>query len=148
MWGWIKGNMNPIFQARVEKGNLVHDKDRFRHYLSGLPDGDYELILRKKKSQRSLNQNNYYWGVCIELISQHTGYDPDEIHEILKQMFLPKRMEIQTASGTIHKTISKSTTELDTKGMEEYLENIRRWAASELGCNVPEPNEISYEEER
>ncbi len=30
--------------------------------------------------------------------------------------------------------------------MEEYLENIRRWAAGELGVNIPEPNEVVIDE--
>jgi hypothetical protein len=39
----------------------------------------------------------------------------------------------------------RSTTSLNTVEMEEYVENIRRFAISELGCYIPEPNEIVYE---
>lgn len=93
---------------------------------------------------RSNQQNSYYWGVIIRELSEHTGYTSDEIHEVLKYKFISypivfHHKEIQSRDEEIY--VCKSTTELDTKEMEDYLSKIRTWASAELGVWIPEPNE-------
>tara|TARA_R100001244_G_scaffold122634_1_gene92271 strand:+ start:145 stop:504 length:360 start_codon:yes stop_codon:yes gene_type:complete len=95
-------------------------------------DGTYELSVFKKK--RSLPQNKYYWKVIVHMISEETGYTIDQAHGKLAQKFLLVR-----DSGTPY---ARSTTSLSTKEMEDYLENIRRWAAEFLSLNIPEPGEV------
>jgi hypothetical protein len=93
-----------------------------------------EVVIRKYKSKRSNEQNSYYWGVVLDILSKHTGYESDEMHEILKFKFLRKRINNDVE-------YVQSTTKLNTAEMEEYLEKVRRWAATELSCNIPLPNE-------
>lgn len=38
----------------------------------------------------------------------------------------------------------RSTTDLTTIEMEEYLSKIRTWASMTLSCYIPEPNEVDY----
>jgi len=40
---------------------------------------------------------------------------------------------------------SRSTTQLDTKEFEEYMEKLRHFASVELACWIPEPNEENYD---
>jgi hypothetical protein len=101
--------------------------------LSKLEGKRFEEVLRQQKSQRSLNQNRYYFGVCLEILSQHLGYTSDEMHEICKFKFL------KTMKAGLEYV--RSTTKLNTSEMEEYLEKIRKWADIELNCFVPLPNE-------
>ena len=54
------------------------------------------------------------------------------IHEELKRMFLPKIGKLN---------IVKSTSSLNTAEFTDYIENIRLWAAQELGVYIPDPNE-------
>ena len=106
-----------------------------------------EVVVRPytDKSPRSNQQSRYYWGVVIPLISDYTGYTKDEIHEILKHLFLAEMLEIKSKDGEQHKIrIAKSTTDLNTTEMEDFLSNIRQWAAMELGVFVPTPNEADY----
>lgn len=98
-----------------------------------------------KSTIRSNPQNSYYWGVVIELISEHTGFTLDEVHEILKHKFLAKRVFIKSAQEYVD--ITKSTTILSTVEMEEFLSQIRRWAVIDLGISIPEPNEIPMKAE-
>lgn len=93
------------------------------------------------KKWRSNSQNSYYWSVCVGLISEHTGFTPDETHEILKNRFLsePKTLQLKTKTQMVF--VTRSTTELDTKSFEEYLSKIRIFASMELGIWIPEPNE-------
>ena len=92
-----------------------------------------QLSVTRKREKRSSNQNKYYWGVVLPLIAEITGYTIDESHDAMKMQFLVKR--------TAKVPTTKSTTDLSTAEMEEYLESIRRFAAVELSCYVPLPNE-------
>ncbi len=94
---------------------------------------------------RSGCQNRYYWGVVIDLLSEHTGFDREEMHEVLKHKFLRKTVWIHKKGGIEEQSIiTKSTTGLTTKQFEEYLSGIRQWASADLGVFLPEPNEADY----
>jgi hypothetical protein len=86
--------------------------------------------------------------VVVHEIAKHTGYDPEQIHELLKQMFSPKW---HYAGGTLdddgEKRISiripTSTTRLDTLEFTEYTEKCRLWANEFLGLQIPLPGEVT-----
>jgi len=135
--------MIPKFTCKTVKGRLIlNDKKTFDDYVRSLNDSEFDLILKEKKSQRSLNQNSYYWAVPIRLISEHTGHTPYEVHELLKSMFLKKHLDIDTKEGMQKFSIVKSTTSLNTKEMEEYLSSVRMWASMDLSLSIPEPHEV------
>lgn len=98
---------------------------------------------RAFKKDRSNNQNRYYWGVIIKHISEHTGFNPEEMHEVLKHKFLRYTVWIPKKDGINEMSvIAKSTAKLTTKQFEEFTSNIRQWASSDLGIFLPEPNEM------
>jgi len=39
-----------------------------------------------------------------------------------------------------------SITEIDTKQMTDYIEQVRRWAVKEYNVYIPAPNEVDYNE--
>ena len=93
------------------------------------------------KKQRSNPENRYYWGVVVQLLSEHTGFSKDEIHEILKRKFLKDVKMVDTKKGYKEIELTRSTTELTTVEMEQFLSNIRIWASQEIDVFIPEPNE-------
>lgn len=103
-----------------------------------------EVLVRRRRATRSMQQNNFYWGVCIQLISEHTGYTPEEVHDLAKQMFIPKHLALADGNGEVRGefVIGGSTRELDTKGFTEYLERLRQWAAEELDLFIPDPESV------
>jgi len=60
----------------------------------------------------------------------------------MQRMFLKYAKDV--SDGTSEMFV-RSTTSLNTVEMNEYIEQIRIFAVSELGCYIPEPNEIVYE---
>ena len=129
----------PIFTGRVEKGKLVlDDPSRFFVRISALNGQKIELVIMKRKYRRSLPQNAAYWGIMVEILSHHTGYDKDSMHDALKAKFASK---IDPATGLL---IIERTSKMDTKRFNEYYESIQRWAAEFLGCYIPSPNECEY----
>ena len=129
--------MNNIHRGRVEKGNLIFDnRNRYLVSLASLEGKRVELSIKKEKSQRSDNQNSYYWGVMIEILSSFTGYEREEMHEALKEKFLSS---IPDEHG-LRKI--RSTAKLNTAEFTEYIDRIKRWSAIELNCYIPDPNEV------
>lgn len=124
--------MIPVFRAQIKTGIIIFDRPKEAYgYLQTLEGKYVEVVVRKERSERSNNQNNYYWGVVLQLLSDHTGYTTDEMHEICKHQFLIVHGKFDYV---------KSTTKLNTVEFEEYLDKIKNWAAV-LGVNIPNPNE-------
>lgn len=93
--------------------------------------------------KRSNQQSKYYWAVVVKILSEETGYQPYEFHEILKHRFLTEHVLVKSKSGkTISVTKSNSTSSLDTKEFEDLMSKIRIWASANLGIWIPEPNEV------
>lgn len=127
----------PSFAFKITDGHVQGRETLWtaiKSVFAGLPDGEYLWPHPEKtKRTRSLQQNSYYWGVICKLVSDHTGYSPEETHQIFAEMFLSYEKD--------GRTFTRSTTKLKTAEFEEYMENCRRWAAMELQVYCPLPNE-------
>jgi hypothetical protein len=131
--------INPVFNASIQKGKLLfNNQEGFDKYLLRLNDKSVEVVVRLPRKDRSTPENDYYWGCPVALISEHTGYTPDETHEFLKLKFLSK---IIVMAGKDER-IPRSSTELSTLEWEKWMTEIREWAAQELSLVIPEPNQI------
>ncbi len=130
--------MTPIFYATATaKGTIEFDLPVFfrRHVKSLAPDA-VEVIVRKRRTQRSIRQNKYYWKVIIGIVAEELGYTKDEAHEALAWHFL----QVQEGDERLPKR--RSTTDLTVQEFEAYALQCRVFAAQTLGLDVPEPNEI------
>lgn len=121
----------------VKQGKFIpDDREQFTQAFKPLEDTRVEVTVQKYRKSRSLQQNAYYWGVLIDILANYTGYEPDEMHDALRWQFL----RVHRGNG-LPDTV-KSTTALTTAEFEEYLEKVRRWAATDHSVYVPEPNEV------
>jgi hypothetical protein len=123
--------------------NSESSLEQVREKLLKLPAGSYRVYVCDNKRQRSLEQNAYYWGVVVKMISDHTGYNKDEVHLKLCFLFNAEMIEVK---GEYHRQ-GRSTTKINTKEFGEFLEQIRIWASTELGIDLPEPGEFSEEQQ-
>jgi hypothetical protein len=130
--------MIPIHHGIVSQNNklILDTPSRYLTQLSNLKGKRIELTLKEEKSQRSINQNSYYWGVVVTILGDFFGYEPEEMHTALRMKFLNK----EPVCGL---NTAESTTALNTTQFEDYLERIRRWAAIEYHIYVPLPNEAA-----
>jgi hypothetical protein len=101
------------------------------------------LKVQKYRKSRSLNQNNYMWGVVYQHVENDTGMDVDEVHRFCTKKFLTVRTQIvnKKTGEVLEEETIRSTTDLDTMEMETYLEQVRRFFLMELGIRIPLPNE-------
>jgi hypothetical protein len=104
--------------------------------------GSYAIGIKKDRQTRSLAFNRYYWSVVIPYLALEIGYTKEEMHDVLRKMFLSyeKKNEI-TQSVDVFLI---STTKLDNVQFNEYVEKIRIFAMEQLSIYIPLPNEINY----
>lgn len=134
-----------VMPARLESGTLKLNRRRLQALLAGHRDCNVQLTIERRHATRSLNQNAYYWSAVVETLSEHTGFTPDEMHEVLKAKFLPKKLAVTDGNGEIKGefVIGGTTTRLNKVQFGDYLRDIQVWASTDLGVYIPAPNEFN-----
>ena len=121
-----------------ERGEIpLQAKQKIREILLTFSNKKVSFVIEKFKRKRSNEQNSYYWGVLIKILSDELGYEPAEIHELLKYKFLG--LEEIKIKDTREKRII-STQSLSTVDFMLYIEQVQRWAST-LNIYIPDPNE-------
>lgn len=88
----------------------------------------WQVEFRPYVKRRNTNQNALLWALNT-LIANETGHTPEEIHDFLKQKFLPP---VVVQIGEEMKEVPGSTAKLSTVDFAEYVERVQAFAA-ELG---------------
>ncbi len=128
--------MNPILYGKVERGKLVLDyPTQFVVRLASLEGKRVEVIVRRETKTRSNQQNRYLWGIVYAIISDSTGYDPEQVHDAMKIKFASKHLENDL-------TITERISKMDTVRMTQYIDDIKRWASEFLNCYIPDAGEV------
>lgn len=147
--------MNSIILKRVREGDIArsHDIGRVVHALEELPeDRAWKVTIEAVKSKRSTDANEYYWGCALEVISNVTGYEKEELHEYFcglrwgwRQKKVPKTPN--NPAGIEDVPIRMTTTDaqgrrcvLSITEFYEYVEFVRRFALMKLQLAIPDPD--------
>ena len=97
-------------------------------------------------TQRSGQQNRYMHGVVFQMIAEEMGeYDVEHVKDLMKEKFLRYPVLVKTKTKKFQEYKIKHTSELDTKEMKEFIDKCKHWAATYLGINIPDPQEIHEE---
>ena len=129
----------PIFCGDIERGELkLISPLNYQKYLSTLNGKQVQVIVSEKGRRRTNRSNRYLWGGVYKPIADHLGYTTEEIHELMKSMFAPKK-ELKVGKEVI--LVPCSTTELLTTRFSEYIGDIKKLGA-ELGVIILDPSEI------
>jgi hypothetical protein len=132
--------ITPVFAGTIDKGKLILDQpQRYLVHLAKYEGKRIEVILRKRRSKRSDAQNRWYWGVCVEILANHCGYDPEELHDALKIKFLSDRTVDDKGLMRVG-----STARMTTDEFIGYTNKVVRWAAEYLHVYIPSPHEVDY----
>lgn len=121
------------------------DRPAFLNQISQIRNRNVRVRVIVEGKRRSQWQNNYYYGVVVELIrsamSEEWGelVSKGEVHELLKQQ-CNWREKVNEATGETIK-IPHTTTDMTTVEFEEYLERCRRFALEWFNLEIPLPNE-------
>lgn len=133
-----------VTTGQIEGGKLeIRNRSQMSAALRGMKDGEVLIRIERLRATRSGRQNAWYWGVIVQMLAEHTGYTPDEMHEVLKAKFIPKRFAVADGNGEIQDelVIGGSSAQLNTVEFGEYCEAIRQWAADALHVVIPDPED-------
>ena len=126
------------FSPNADGAILLEHEGQLQRIVKSLKPKRHVMEIYEYKRNRSAEQNAYMWGVVYKLISDETGYTPDEVHQLMAERFLGYEKNGHT--------FVRSTTSLNTAEMEEYLSAVRMFASSDLHCYIPLPNESHWTE--
>lgn len=135
------------------------DLDRSRHIgrvieaLEALSlDHAWKVNVEEAKSERSMQQNRYLFGVAYPLISEATGYEKEDVHASLlgkhfgtKLKRVPKSKfnregltEVPLRTTTTNENGRRSV--LGKIPFSEYVAFVQRFAAEQLNIVIPDPD--------
>ncbi len=125
--------------GKVTNGNLVHyNYPLFKQVLSQLEGLEFDLVLKEKHKNVSLDTHGFYRaGVIKECLNYEMfgGWTDDECHEFFADMFLSyvKTIKVITSQGTAYreKRETASTAGLNQREMNEYVDLVITWLAGQ-----------------
>lgn len=143
------------YYGRVKDGAIELPGKRFREEVARAFDGKpIEVIVRRKKKNRSPEQNRYYWGLVLNILAaQFRIWSPDVavdcsiVHEWCKDRFLPMVQDWEDITLDVPDgkwESRRTTTRLSTVQFMDYIALIQQWAA-EYGLYIPDPEEWDFE---
>lgn len=108
--------------------------------LSLLPNGVYDVVIKRHREQRTLSQNDLMW-MWLKCIEDATGTPKQDIYLHYCKKFLLRKVAIGNEVEMVYDTSSR----LNTQQMTEFLNNIQADAATELGIILPTPQDRYFE---
>ncbi len=137
----------PVLSGKVDDSGeklTLASPETYRRHIRRYAGKHVEVVIRLRRSQRSLKQNAWLWGVAIPLLAEELGYDAHE-HEALHYALLEKcfgsRWDMRLQAHVPQVRSSK----LSTRVFANYMEWLVRFAAMEFDVVIPLPNECEPE---
>ena len=149
--------IHPKFFGKILNGKATlypTDKKYYDGHISTFrEEQEIEMTIKAKYKKRTskqpdeeTNQNGYYWGVPIAMISDEMGdFDKMWIHDWIQIKAGNSKM---MPDGTV---IARGTSDMSAGNFEDYCAKVRMWCAvpgnlCEEGMYIPQPHEIEYDE--
>jgi len=127
--------MKPINFIK-KNGEVTDFKASLNSLISTLKNGEYSLLIKKKTKQRTISQNKLLW-LWLNCIAQELGYTAQDMHDYFCTKYLSKEVY-----GAI---IVVGTKDLTTLQFKQFLDNIKIFAATELGITLPDPEDLYFQ---
>ena len=133
----------PVWAGVVDAAGKLHLDARqlFQRYVQTLRNRPVQLVLKRRESQRSLDQNAWIWGVAYPVLAEALGYDLHE-HEDLHYALVAKCFGEHFDKRVGAMVPNRRSSKLTTKEFSDYMEWLVRFGAMECrGVVVPLPGE-------
>ena len=125
----------------LRPGETVPEANFMQWLVSRDREKPWRIEVSEYRKNRTLEQNAYYWSGVLPTIQKHIEesrgdhYSTDEIHEYMRDKFLPRRTITIKGETAV---VRPSTASLNTKEFHDYIEHVIYFAA-ESGIVVPPP---------
>jgi hypothetical protein len=115
--------MQSVKPFNITKSNLPVLVARLNDLVE--QEGNWQVIIKEKESDRSLEQNARLWELYTS-VGNYLGYTAQDVHDLMGYKFLL----IEKNVGREKITKVQSTTKLSVKDMAAYQEKIEAWASN------------------
>lgn len=134
-------------RSSIKDGKITRNRNLFIDALKAFSENEVIITIRKATKKRSNPQNSFYHGVVIPIMQnclKEAGYlmNNEKVHELLKLRFLKESILVNEETGEFIERV-KSTTELSTVQMMEYIQDIQKFAAEYFNTVIPDPSTVT-----
>lgn len=120
--------------------NNQETKNEVIKFIEGLLlDKMWTVEVKRKTKRKTISQEGLYWIWCTA-IGEELGYFKDDMHEVLKEKFLPPK--VLEVGGEQYEV--RSIKGLSKEQMSAYMNMVDLWAGAEMGINLYRPEEAQY----
>jgi hypothetical protein len=132
----------PLFHGRISpEGRFeLADAERAQRqaYFRTLAGKNVEIIVRKERLQRSLDQNAYIHAVPVPLLADHCGYSITE----MKLLLMGECFGWHTVGG--HELpLKPHTSDMTVDECRQFIDWVIPWAMEHFDVAIPLPNEVA-----
>jgi hypothetical protein len=143
-----------IILTKITPGDIRRSRDigRVVNELEELDEAkSWRVTFEECKSERSLKQNRYLFGVAYKILSAETGCEKDDLHrDLLCKHFGTRIKKVPRSKycceGLAEVPLRTTTTNehgrrsvLGKLAFSEFVDFVKRWAA-EGGIFIPDPD--------
>ena len=119
-----------ILKRDKPKADIVEGMTR--SFFKNTSEDEAVITIKAHKMTRSLQQNKLYHSI-VDQIRMETGNTKDAIKVHCQSEFLETRIEEVAKKQRL---VLKSTTELNTKEMSIFLDDVIAWVENDLGITL------------
>ena len=120
--------------GKIINGKLTLNNERsFKDKLIEFEGKEVEIRIKVRSNNRSKEQNSLYWK-WINILSNETGFQVEEMHELVKYKFLQRNI---VNNDGVEEVILKSTTTLTVTEFNKFMNDILYWSNDTLNINLP-----------
>lgn len=102
-----------------------------------------EIKIEKVQGGKTQQQLGYYWGCVLKIISDYTGFTPEECNQEFYRKFSTYE---KVHKGKIYK-FTKGLSGMSLGEAAQYITKVINYARQDLGLIIPDPDpEFIYEE--
>ncbi len=135
-----------IFLPKEDAERRRTRAQRVATFLAGLStEKAWELVVRPFKNTRSNQQNRALWGLAYKLLSEHTGHEPEELHEYFLGEF--GGWEIKNILGQKKRVPKMRSHKMTTLEFSDFFAFIQRRSAETVGVFIPDPDPLWWTKE-
>ena len=120
--------------GKIINGKLTLNNERsFKDKLIEFEGKEVEIRIKVRTNNRSKEQNSLYWK-WINILSNETGFQVEEMHELVKYKFLQRNV---VNNDGVEEVILKSTTTLTVSEFNKFMNDVLYWSNDTLNINLP-----------
>lgn len=123
-------------------GLQVLDTTAYRALVEGLqPNRTYAMVIKEWREKTVSDPlRRYHFGVVLAMIADYTGHSTEALHEFFKRKILG--VEVDQFGIEQVRSVFSDSSDLPVAEKQEFIAEVRRWAAEFLNLYIPEPERV------